>query len=242
MTDKDQELSRRRFTSLRMAIPAYLGRQFNDVAYYMDELGLTTQQIEERLRDPRYQRDIFHAAPMTVFIQTLYANLQININHSMVKGKFTRVPVSPTDNDHYYKDFDAVRFIVNTYPLKLDKREHDLIAVFLARNYKVDVEIHSLHPKEFSLDFIQSFDEIYTNLLVEFLQHEDFSAALTAMKFSKTRIFAVKQLGSVHPVTTKLRAIEAEFIRLHAVLSLMCHFNWMLPNLLSYELYPPDTK
>lgn len=235
---KDQQESAVAFDYLQKQIPQYQLREFNDVAYYMPELNITASDILNRLDDMNKQVEIFFAAPFTCFIQTLYANLNVNVNHSTVKGKFKKIPI---DDKHYYRDYDAIRLSINTYPLILSKRQHDLIGVFFTKNYSVDVEILSMSPDQIPLDFLKQMDEIYTNNLTKLLENKAFSSALSEMQFSGKRIFAAKHLGTMRPPTINPRAIETEFLRLHAVLDMLVDFSWISPTMLTYDLYPPVT-
>lgn len=236
MDHPDQKLSAVKFASMTNRIDAYQERDCSDVCHYFPELDLTPDIIRERLLDPTYQERIFHAAPFTLFIQILRAQLNVNINHSAVREKFKKVPVRP---GKYRRDYDAIRLSINTYPLQLPERIQALIGVFFTRNYAVDVEILSIAPKDLDVSFLEKMDEIYTNNLVELLDNAAFSQALTDLRFVNKSIFAVRHLGMVRPWDLKLRAAEAEFIRLRSTLDVMSKFEWILPSAISYDLVPP---
>lgn len=232
----DQTQSAEKFAYLQACLPAYQNRCFHDVAHAMPKLGMTTSQILDRLADPTKHVEIFFAAPFTCFIQVLYANLQVNINHSAVRGKFKKIYL---DDKHHMRDYDPIRLSINTYPLVLSKRQHDLIGAFFTGNYAVDVEILSTDPKDLPLDFLLTMDELYTDHLPRLLDNTAFSQALSDMKFASKRLFAVKHLGPQRPPALKDRVIEAEFLRLQAVMDMMCQFTWLSSKLLAYDLHPP---
>lgn len=238
MTDVDQKKSAERFKRLQEQYTKYQTREFNDPAYYFPELKLKTSSILERLADPEYHEQVFYAAPFTMFIAVLAAQLKVNANHSQVNDKFTKVMV---DKDKYHKNYDSIRLSINTYPLKLSKKHHDFIGAFFVGNYNVDVEILSTPPKDLPLDFLLSMDEIYTNNLTELLDNVEFSKALSEMKFLKKRLFAARHLGPKRPERIKQRAVDAEFLKIRGILDMLTRdFVWIQPNMMSYELYPPD--
>ncbi len=233
---KDQTNSFTKFNILQNKLANYQLREFDDVAYYLPELGFSTEEVNTHLGNLQYQEQIFHASPMTNFIHTLYSNINVNINHSMVKGKYTKIHI---DDKHYHRKYDDICLFINTYPLQLTKKQYDLIATFLTGNLRVNVKIVTTPIEQLSLEFLLAMDEIYTNHLLKFLDNDMFSQALTAMKLQKTKFYASKRLGPVRPTTLNQRRIDAEFLRMHAVVDIMCQFTWLPSAMLGYDLHPP---
>jgi len=233
MTSPDQTQAALRFKKLSEKIKNYEARCFNDIAYYIPELNISAQDIQIRLFDPDYQEKIFFAAPFTVFIQTLKAQLNININHSIVKEKFQKIVIRP---GQYRKNFDPIRLVINTYPLTLQKRQMDLIGAFLVGNFKVDVDVICFDPKTIDVDLLLSMDEIYTTDITGLLANEPVSKAFTDLKFVAKRIYATRHLGYVREKGLKERAVEAEFIRMRSTLDVLSKFAWIDSDFITYDL------
>lgn len=188
----DQTKAAELYRRVQENILPYQLRAFNDIKHYFPFLVDSNQDVLDIINDPACQDAVALSAPMTTFSNTVDAQLVININHSEVSEKYTKIKVS---KDRYLKDFKSVRFVINTFPLVLNPRCRSVIGRSIRNRYSVDVEMISKNPKDFSLKELKRFDEFYTNHLYEFSLNDTFLKGMSDGEFKRVTMFATPTFG-----------------------------------------------
>ena len=160
-------------------LPEYQDRKFDDMEHHFSKFGLTTKEIQHRLHDQEWSSRILHTSPITPYITTMKSQIAVNINHSNVAGKK-----------------NGIDFFVNTYPLKLDKQDQHIIGLFFAQELGVNVTVIYRNPKQFTLEEVIEYDEMYTYHLADLFNNEDISNGYTALKFISKRLFTPRLFGN----------------------------------------------
>ncbi len=214
----------------------YQLRKYHETHPYFFDLGITDAMIEERLKDPAYADQIFTRSPSTHFIESLKTQLSINVNHSQVKEKWTRVELS---KGRYRREYDDVTFYINTYPLQLSEAVRNLVGRFFTDNYNVNTVILCQDITRVSVSTVKAFDEMYVIHLGRVLDNKLINKALSDMQLKPKRIFAPMMFDR-HRKTVNAKAYEAEVNFLKVYLDVLCTFEW-IPNAhfaIDLSLYP----
>ena len=90
----------------------YMKRYRHDIGKYFPHLGVTTKDVETILADPARHDEIFIASPVTQFVNTLRANLDINANHANVSERFTKRNMG---DGRYTREFQIQSKVVEIY-------------------------------------------------------------------------------------------------------------------------------
>lgn len=161
-------------------VEKYRDRQFEDFCHYIPGLHMTTDDIQNRLKDTEYSDRIFRHAPSTSFVDTFSAQLAVNINHSSVIGKT-----------------DPIAVTINTYPLKLSDENQRIIAAAFTYLFDVTTKTVYADPAQQTSEFWLSFDEIYTMYINDVMSSNDNTKqAFSEMKFVGKRIISSNILKS----------------------------------------------
>lgn len=160
MSDKSHTEKEQIYNQITAQIPAYQDRLYDVFAEYFPFLGYTDDEIDQALRDPQNAALIFKYAPNTEFYNTINADLFVNINHSQVKEKYKKIGINEKT---FYRSYDEITFILNTFPLQLPALEHSVLATFFTKTYGVNVQIISVDPMLFSMQhlWLKSVDQFY---------------------------------------------------------------------------------
>ena len=169
------------YKSIIMGLPEYQNRKFDDIAHHFPKFGVSTEDIHNRFRDPRWVKDILHNSPVTPFLETLRGQLAVNANHSTVSGKR-----------------DPVNLVINTYPLKLEEMDRHLVGLYFAQQFKVHVSVIYLDMKQVKLNDVVGYDEIYTYHFIDLFNSEEVREGYTALKFIRKRLFVPRLFGNKH--------------------------------------------
>ena len=160
-------------------LPAYQDRKFDDVSHLFPGLGYTNEDIQKRLKDPKWSRYVLHNSPVTPFISTLRSQIEVNVNHSAVSGKK-----------------DQIDLVINTYPMTLSDMDRHIVGLYFAQNLKVRVTVIHLDMTKLKLDDVINYDEIYTYYLPELFSHKDIRDAYTTLRFIRKRLYVPRLFGN----------------------------------------------
>ena len=156
----------------------YRNRSFHDLKHCFPELNFTNDDLDARLNDPAYADFIFYSSPITGFLDTLKAQIAVNVNHSSVIGK---------KND--------IRVIINTYPLILNKQSQHVLGIYMSRGYGLTVQLICQDPRTMSLETLLSYDEVYCFCLEPFFLNLKINKAFSELKFVGKRFYMPKFFG-----------------------------------------------
>ena len=167
------------YNHILASLPKYQNRKFDDIPHYFPEFQITQDQFNERLKDPMWARFILHNATITPYIESLIAQIAVNLNHSAVKGKK-----------------DEITFIINTYPLRLQPQDHYIIGMYFAQTLKVRASVVYMDMTSLKLEDVVTFDEIYTYHFVDLFSNESVRKGYSELKFVTKRLFVPKLFGN----------------------------------------------
>ena len=130
-------------------IKVWQDRLFDDYDEVYGHLPIKWADIKKVLSDQTTHDEVFRLSPNTVFYLLLRDDLRANINHTRVRGKFTKLFVDDNKDGRYVRSYDSIIFTVNTYPLVLSDGPRDAVGTYIANLLGVDVAIMSKDPAEF---------------------------------------------------------------------------------------------
>jgi hypothetical protein len=202
-----QEMYSSLYDKIIAKLPEYSARSIDDIEHFFPFMGVSTEQLKERLADKRYSAFIFHHAPATKFIDLLKAHLFVNVNHSAVIGK--RDPIAIT---------------VNTYPLQLTKEDELITGVFLSTTLGINARVVYIELKDIRPETLLKFDEVYTYHLKELMDSEALKTAYSSMRFATKRLFVARLLGGK---TDPSRNYDQEDLVARTRFDILTNFNFI---------------
>lgn len=194
-------------------LPEYNQRRYDDVGHAFPFMEITSAQITERLADPRYSAFIFHHAPATRFVESLVAQIAVNVNHSAVAGKR-----------------DPIEILINTHPLRLDANCIKATGTFIAALLGVTVRVVYQDITKWQLAHMKIYDEVYTYHLKEIMDVQVINEEYSKMGFINKRLFAAKLFGNefiLHKDTTRDEVV------IRTRLDILTQFTFINPHLFS---------
>lgn len=201
---------------------------FDTIIPFFPELKITQKEFGERLNDPEWSDRIFIASPMTVYPHVLKAQLTINVNHSQVSEKFTKIKIS---QHQYIRNYDRVVYALNTWPLTLSKELCDQTAAFFRDNFLVDVIVINQAPDKFSKELFSLIDHFHIRHIKDFIESPAIQKLLTENVYIKKKMFAVPFFPIPNHREFPEKRIDSELTYLHARLNISFTFSWIPNNL-----------
>ena len=214
---------------------------FDTLDTYFPKLGITSQQINDRLSDPAYSDEIFRVSPITFYPNIIKANQTVNINHSQVSEKFKKIKIS---QHQYVKDYDRVLFCVNTWPLVLSKDNQDLCAAFFRDNFLVDVKIISIDPQNLPLAVFKAADHLHVRYPYQLNRNQEILDELSKKTYINKKIFAAPMFDVKNVSDYPDKRIEGELEFLFAYMNVLVTFKWIPNNVFCIrpDLFVPKKK
>lgn len=201
---------------LMSRLPEYRKRDFNDMLVCFPKYGITTEMVHERMYDPAHSDMIFACSPGSAFLRTLWSQLAINVNHSTVAGK--REPIVLT---------------VNTYPLKLNKENTDLLGAFIVAQFGVTVIPICISPETYPVDQFVKFDEYYIYHYKPFSDRKDIQQLFYKLLMLKKWLFVPRYFGyKFNPLLNLKNAITRDVSQISAAIQ----FKYLTMDLVSVPL------
>lgn len=211
---------------IKDAFPKYITRHFHDIERYFPKLGVSNKDIENVLKDISTHGHVFLYSPVTQYVNSFKANLDVNANHSHVGEKFTKRKIN---DKAFVKEFKKIVVTLNTYPLTLSHRCQQLAGLFMSENFGVDVLLMNIRPKEITPDVFMDWDEIDTAFFKDFLENESFRNAFTEIKMQDKRIFAASWFGDVTQHGLSDKYLKEEMVHIAARIGFLTNFAWIEP-------------
>ena len=227
------------FAEIKKNQTDYDHRITDDIAQYFPSFKMSADDIEAMIRNPEYTEDILNYAPGTQFIVAMKSNLNTNINHSAIDQKFKKVPVKGSTS-RYYKQWDEVTYIVNTWPLPKPKGiQLKKLQLFFARTFASNVVVTSKDPKELPEEFYARIDEFNIYQIGRHNENKQFSAASVNMRITQKLVFSSmifeRQKLKPYMFTEKGFRMETEIV--HAQGNLIYRqFDWISPGFMTISL------
>ena len=222
---ESREKAERVYGIIQKNLSRYRQRYFFDAAYYFSETGYTEAQIFSALNNREMADDIYRMAPMTEFLKTLIVHMAVNANHSAVLGKT-----------------DDVTVVLNTYPLKLSDPFAGALMIFLGDTLNANVTLRRHQLRSFPFSELAECDEFYLYYIHEFSHHPDVHKALSEMKFSGKRIFAIPNCGYTYLLGRSQESLIQELAHVDTTMSVVLEtFKFIPIHLCSPALPPADS-
>lgn len=139
-------------SKIKANLSVWQDRVFDDFDRIYPDLPIRSADIDAVMADQASHDEIFRLAPNTVFYVLFRDDLYLNINHTHVRGKFTKIFIDG-DGDNsgrHVRSYDDIVVMINTYPLTLSEKVQPGIARFFANLYGVDVSLISRDPSGFT--------------------------------------------------------------------------------------------
>ena len=214
-------------------LPEYHQRSF-DTPFIVDPELLSESEMRNQFNDPDAVAWAIRHSPTADFIKTLDAHIFINANHSQLKENFKKVKL---DADRYIRDWDAITFIINTYPLQPSEDDRNFIAVFFMDRYGVNVEFCYHAPKTYPKKLFDRVDEFYLYNPHDLLESPEIHASLVPLGNLKKTLWAYPifepNLSSEYVGEGLTRGMKI----LSACMNVFATFHW-LPKSLLHPIKP----
>lgn len=222
------EIAERLYAHLIAKWPERQRSHFDTITSFFPELKITQKAFDERLHDPQWSDRIFIASPMTVYPHVLKAQLTINVNHSQVSEKFTKIKIS---QHQYIKNYDRVVYMINTWPLTLSKESQDQTAAFFRDNFLVDVVMINQSPDKFSTELFLQVDHFHIRYLKQFIENTHIQKLLSESVYIKKKLFAAPFFAIENHREYPPKRMDSELAYLNARLNVSFTFSWIPNNL-----------
>lgn len=239
-SDKPPAEGERLFKSVKSRLLGYDMRLTDDVAPFFPDFNLTTDEIEEVIRDPKYTDKILMYAPGTQFITAMSENLRININHSEVDDRFEKVRLD--DQGRYLKNWKDVTYVVNTWPLPSPTgRSLQMIQEFITRAFQSNVIVISTDPKDLDAKYYKSCDEFNFYQIGRHFENPKFAEPAIRFAFGNKMVFSsmVFERSKLNPDEYNERRFRSEMDFLRAQNGLLFRvFSWISTAYLTVDIRP----
>lgn len=169
-------------------------RVWDDFEWVYPNLPIKNKHIEALLADTSKHDEIFRISPNTVYYILLRDDLLANINHTHVRGDFTRIYIDESQEGRHFRTYKPISMTVNTYPIQLTKARQDMVGKYLAELYSVDVTIISRDPSMYGPSdiWLKEIEQFYINKI----------GAWTKSDFIKKKIY--ESIGNVEQYLEKM--------------------------------------
>lgn len=182
------------WTLIKAHAEAYRSRTFLDPVHYL-RLPFSRDELEARISDPRWAREVYRLSPMTNVPFYLLENLLVNANHSAATEK-------PGD----------VTVHLNTWPMQMDADLGGALMAWLGEALKVNVSLFSRAIADIPISDWLAWDEYYLWNAKAFSENDSVMDAMNAFKFSKKRLFTVPCVGHVFDPGKSKEEIDREIL------------------------------
>lgn len=185
-------------------ISAWQDRVWDDWDFYFPNFPITGDMIADLIADQKNHDEIFRLSPNTVYYALLRDDILTNINHSHVRGEFSRIYIDTSDDGRHLRTYRPISLMINTFPLTLSQKRQDEVGPYIANLYGVDVTIMSKDPSTFGPEdsWLRTIEQFYINKI----------GVWTKGEFIKSKIY--ESVGNIEKYIDKMPLTDPRMARI----------------------------